>query len=405
MPELEFQGMVHRMLQASPSPSPDPNSTDPVRACRQSATCHLRCLDTCQHSGDDLCDDGGDGAQYSMCPIGTDCTDCGRRVTHNPPAPPAPPPAPPSAPRPPTNPFTFYYNPLDTSPETPMVVPCGNLLRPSRGPQDWHLLCDDSCFVSRFGIGTSFASDGICDDGVNRGTWGACPVGSDCSDCGPRCITLLWPPSVPPSGPPPPPLPPGSPSPSPEPGPPPPPNPAPPPPPSPLLPEPSPPRPSSPRPSIPGPSPPPGISTNGSSAALNSGASTDGIDTQHFINIVIILGVLLCVMSSIVIVILYLRASHCSNSPPLEPTASRAVGRRLILTHRHRVTGGRCFGNATKIRRMPTIQRRATPRMVKVHGVSSARAPDGFGLSDQDVETLNTFSKKPDTGDMSDLRI
>ena len=50
-------------------------------------------------TADSYCDDGGPGADYSLCPLGHDCADCGSRMT--PPAPPAPPPRPPAPPPPP----------------------------------------------------------------------------------------------------------------------------------------------------------------------------------------------------------------------------------------------------------------------------------------------------------------
>ena len=37
------------------------------------------CTDTCQWAGDGECDDGGVGAMYAECDLGTDCTDCGPR--------------------------------------------------------------------------------------------------------------------------------------------------------------------------------------------------------------------------------------------------------------------------------------------------------------------------------------
>ena len=41
------------------------------------------CTNTCPSclncANDDECDDGGPGAEYSNCNIGTDCADCGRR--------------------------------------------------------------------------------------------------------------------------------------------------------------------------------------------------------------------------------------------------------------------------------------------------------------------------------------
>ena len=38
------------------------------------------CEDTCTDNiADDFCDDGGPGSDFSLCPLGTDCTDCGPR--------------------------------------------------------------------------------------------------------------------------------------------------------------------------------------------------------------------------------------------------------------------------------------------------------------------------------------
>jgi hypothetical protein len=37
------------------------------------------CTNSCYWSGDGECDDGGEGATYSVCEYGTDCTDCGVR--------------------------------------------------------------------------------------------------------------------------------------------------------------------------------------------------------------------------------------------------------------------------------------------------------------------------------------
>lgn len=37
------------------------------------------CQTTCATSGDGECDDGGPGSLYALCPLGTDCLDCGPR--------------------------------------------------------------------------------------------------------------------------------------------------------------------------------------------------------------------------------------------------------------------------------------------------------------------------------------
>jgi hypothetical protein len=46
-------------------------SVVPCRACD--------CDNTCSHSVDTVCDDGGVGSEFSLCSLGTDCDDCGER--------------------------------------------------------------------------------------------------------------------------------------------------------------------------------------------------------------------------------------------------------------------------------------------------------------------------------------
>ena len=41
----------------------------------------VACDNTCSHASDGDCDDGGPGAEYSLCAHGTDCADCGTRST------------------------------------------------------------------------------------------------------------------------------------------------------------------------------------------------------------------------------------------------------------------------------------------------------------------------------------
>ena len=52
-----------------PSSPPPPGHQQPTAGCQ----------DTCEHAGDGLCNDGGPGAVYYDCALGTDCTDCGAR--------------------------------------------------------------------------------------------------------------------------------------------------------------------------------------------------------------------------------------------------------------------------------------------------------------------------------------
>lgn len=44
----------------------------------------MLCSNQCQFSGDDMCDDGGAGAEYGECLYGTDCADCGPRLDSDP---------------------------------------------------------------------------------------------------------------------------------------------------------------------------------------------------------------------------------------------------------------------------------------------------------------------------------
>jgi hypothetical protein len=46
-------------------PTPDPPGTS--------------CSNECQFAGDGACDDGGPGSEFDLCPLGTDCDDCGQR--------------------------------------------------------------------------------------------------------------------------------------------------------------------------------------------------------------------------------------------------------------------------------------------------------------------------------------
>eukprot|EP00900_Chrysochromulina_parva_P011793 jgi/Chrpa1/20614/Chrysochromulina_OHIO_Genome00026547-RA len=150
------------------------------------------CTETCVWASDADCDDGGPGAEFTSCALGTDCTDCGPRV----------PLAPPSTLPPPSTTLcteTCVYSsdadcddggpgsefPLcalgtdctDCGPRTPLAPP------PSA------TLCNDLC------VGfPMYASDGFCDDGGPGAEFPDCQYGTDCTDCGPR--TPLAPPST-----------------------------------------------------------------------------------------------------------------------------------------------------------------------------------------------------------------
>ena len=66
-----------------------------VEAGAQSSGCDNTCIGQPDYASDGYCDDGGPGADYSDCDLGTDCADCGPRVMP-PPAPPPPLPLPPA---------------------------------------------------------------------------------------------------------------------------------------------------------------------------------------------------------------------------------------------------------------------------------------------------------------------
>jgi len=200
------------LLLLDPTPSPNP-----LKDCRFNAYCHVRCVNTCRVPNDNTCDDGGDGALWGMCETGTDCEDCGPRNMYSPPVPPLSPPQPPWPPRPPLMPDLVFYNPYNMGGVEVAVCPGG--VPEATFPTPFYVACNNDCFVQRHGIGNGFVKDGICDDGVNN-NWGPCPVGTDCDDCGPRCIHHNYPPATPPTPNPPPlpskpPPPPGSPSPPP----------------------------------------------------------------------------------------------------------------------------------------------------------------------------------------------
>ena len=44
-----------------------------------SSTGAVACTDTCRYASDGACDDGGEGSDYALCELGTDCADCGPR--------------------------------------------------------------------------------------------------------------------------------------------------------------------------------------------------------------------------------------------------------------------------------------------------------------------------------------
>ena len=147
-----------------PSPRPPPSPPQPPTPPPPPPSI---CEEDCRHSSDGDCDDGGLGAEYSLCRLGADCSDCGERTSHF--SPPAPSPFTPAASVPP--------QPLSTppSPEWPPAPPAAP---PSR--------CTERC---------RYSSDGDCDDGGPGAEFSLCGLGSDCIDCGARDVQLPLEPS------------------------------------------------------------------------------------------------------------------------------------------------------------------------------------------------------------------
>ncbi|XP_077867520.1 scavenger receptor cysteine-rich domain-containing protein DMBT1-like [Saccoglossus kowalevskii] len=101
---------------------------------------HEKCDNTCIYPSDGLCDDGGDGSDYDLCALGTDCDDCGVRTAQP---------------------------QITSAPE------------PTQDASLLTVLCDNSC---------SFSGDIYCDDGGDNSDSDWCDLGTDCDDCGSRYI-------------------------------------------------------------------------------------------------------------------------------------------------------------------------------------------------------------------------
>ncbi|MFK7986977.1 MAG: hypothetical protein AB8I08_13210 [Sandaracinaceae bacterium] len=111
---------------SSTAPAPGPTPTPAAEGCS----------DTCRYANDGECDDGGPGASYAACALGTDCGDCGPRS--------------------------------------------GDTRTPPPPPEPAASICSDTC---------TWANDGECDDGGFGAEYAGCALGTDCGDCGPREAT------------------------------------------------------------------------------------------------------------------------------------------------------------------------------------------------------------------------
>merc|ERR1711998_260597 len=88
------------------------------------------CSDTCRYAGDEACDDGGEGSEYALCDVGTDCEDCGERKA--------------------TKQVEKHYEMEESG-------------------------CKNTC---------KYSMDGDCDDGGAGADYDFCEIGTDCADCG-----------------------------------------------------------------------------------------------------------------------------------------------------------------------------------------------------------------------------
>ena len=125
-----------------PSPPPPPSpAPSPATSCEDSCSGISLLGITGDYTSDGDCDDGGPGAVYSACRIGTDCADCGARST---------------------NESSTNDPSTDTTSTSTLLTRLACLLS-----------SEDSC---------EYSFDGTCDEG---GTFAYCRTGTDCTDCHP----------------------------------------------------------------------------------------------------------------------------------------------------------------------------------------------------------------------------
>jgi hypothetical protein len=119
------------------------------------------CEDSCNFADDSACDDGGIDAQYDVCPLGSDCSDCGPRRDND---------------------EDGFFDIQDCDDDDPEINPTsldfsGDGIDQDCDGQDFPGLCEDTC---------TYAGDQACDDGGPNSEFDICALGTDCSDCGPR---------------------------------------------------------------------------------------------------------------------------------------------------------------------------------------------------------------------------
>ena len=346
-----------------PPPTPSPPAPQPPPEFPGGGM--FTCLDTCVTSSNGVCNDGGVGSESSWCPLGTDCQDCGGRVV---PHPPRAPPAPPGRIYSCSNTCHYpSYNakaengqcednwpcPLGTdcedcgprityAPPPPWPFPPPPFFPPPSPPPMW---CSNTCNERE---GNAFT--GTCQDGGVGSISAACPFGTDCADCGPRYMFPPFPPhtGMPPlplSPPPSPPRPPLPPSPPPSPPRPPPPSPEPwpppPPPPSPTPPEPSPPPPEPPPPraaaaassSDTSPGDPHSAASGAISALSAGGGDTSGDKSNPLMTAMLALIALL--LLALLLVLIWRLPSKGASTTQLDPPAVAPIGVNAIELQPH----------------------------------------------------------------------
>jgi len=125
------------------------------------------CTETCVYASDGWCDDGGPGAEYSACSVGTDCTDCGPRMLPTPPSPPPPSPSPPPPSPPPPPPplntyFTITYGSCTVEPSSPNCIRSPNFPL-SYGNSEACSITPTALALGRPLTATSFITESCCD--------------------------------------------------------------------------------------------------------------------------------------------------------------------------------------------------------------------------------------------------
>lgn len=172
--------VVHTQhLPPSPPPSPLPSAPPPgppPPPLEAGCVCHNDCLasggdEGMHHISNGVCEDGGQGSQYSTCDAGRDCTDCGPRDCATPPTPPSPPlpsPPPPQPSPPPPSPSPPPRPPPSPPPSPPAPPPPAPLYSCGDFENRWHASMQESYNYFIDGDGTTHAPGGASDPNLPR---------------------------------------------------------------------------------------------------------------------------------------------------------------------------------------------------------------------------------------------